>query len=132
MTTEKVITAFLVKDDKILLVKRSPEVGTYSGRWSAISGYLEKSPLQQAKTELREETGLSNEDFKLVKKGDFLKIKDRSKKRNWIVYPFRFKLVNEKPIKLNRENTEYRWVKPGKIRELKTVPNLEKTWERVQ
>jgi len=53
-----VVTAFLQYAGRILLVQRSGRVGSYQGRWSAISGYLEDAtPLAQACREIREETG---------------------------------------------------------------------------
>lgn len=129
----EVVTAFLVNSNgKVLLVRRSSKIGTYSGHWSGISGYLEEDPIKQAQIELREETGLSPGDFKLENSGNPLEITDHVNKKDWIVYPFRFKLINEKQIKLNWENSEYRWIKPDEILNFKTVPNLRKTWERVK
>ena len=57
-----VTTAFLKKDGKVLLVKRSSEVGSFHEKWSAISGYLElDNPLDNALREIKEETGLTVE-----------------------------------------------------------------------
>ena len=64
MSRVSVVTAFLRHQDRVLLVRRSDRVGTYQGRWSAISGYLEDdAPLQQAYREIREETGLSQDQI---------------------------------------------------------------------
>ena len=51
-------------------MRRSGRVGSYRGRWSAISGYLEDpTPLAQARREIREETGLSEQAVHLVRAG---------------------------------------------------------------
>ena len=132
MNPREVVTAFLTRKGKILAVKRSKNVRTYRGCWAGISGYVEEEPLQQAKTEIREETGLDDEDFQLVNRGKPLRVEDSQNKNSWLVYPFCFKLLGDKQIKLNRENTAYRWIRPEEIKNLETVPDLDKTWERIK
>ena len=85
-----VVTVFLEHDGKVLLVRRSQSVGTYRGRWSGISGYLEHEPLEQALIEIQEEAGLSCDDIELVKQGEPLEILDAEQNRRWRVYPFLF------------------------------------------
>jgi len=115
-----VVTAFLEKDDSILLVKRSSEVKTYEGRWAGVSGYLEiGDPLEQAKIEIREETNLEG---KLLSKGKPVLARDGNKV--WKVHPFLFR-VEEEP-ELDWENEKYEWVNPGEMKERKSVPKL---WE---
>jgi ADP-ribose pyrophosphatase YjhB (NUDIX family) len=38
---QDVVTVFLTHRSKILVLKRSREVGTYKGHWAGVSGYLE-------------------------------------------------------------------------------------------
>ena len=55
MQRREVVTAFLRRDDKLLLLRRSAAVGSYRGRWSAVSGYLEDpTPQAQARRETLE------------------------------------------------------------------------------
>ncbi len=51
-------------------------MGAYRGKWATVSGYLEKSPDEQALTELKEEADLSEWDVKLVRRGEALEIED--------------------------------------------------------
>src|SRR3989475_12589245 len=57
---KRVVTAILRNRGQILIVRRSQKVGTFQGRWSAISGHIEgrEDPKHRAIVEVREETGL--------------------------------------------------------------------------
>jgi len=113
-----VVTAFLKKDDSILLLKRSDKVKTYKGRWAGVSGYLEKdNPVDQAKVEIKEETKL---DGKFLSEGEI--VRTREEKKIWNVHPFLFEVEGEP--ELNWENEKYKWVRPDKIKDMKTVPKL--------
>jgi 8-oxo-dGTP pyrophosphatase MutT (NUDIX family) len=126
-----VVTAFLEHNGKILLVRRSQSVGTYRGRWSGISGYLEHEPLEQALTEIREETGLSASDIELVRQGGPLEILDAEWNRRWRVHPFLFHVKRPDAIRLDWENLELRWIVPSEIDNYETVPSLKETLARV-
>ncbi|MFP4687656.1 MAG: NUDIX domain-containing protein [bacterium] len=132
MKRKPVVTAFLQKNKKILICRRSEKVGTYRGEWAAISGHLEdNSPLAGVKREIKEETGLSGEDIQLLSEGDSIIIDDHDNNLYWRVYPFLFKIISDKKIKLNYENIEYRWIKPQQLEQFTTVPKLKEAWERV-
>ncbi|MGM0381735.1 MAG: NUDIX domain-containing protein [bacterium] len=129
--TDDVVTVFLENEGKILLVKRSKKASTYSGRWAGISGYKENAAEEQARIETGEETGLNRNDFQLIQEGKAFLVEDPPNGKHWKIHPFRFKLLNEKSIELNWENSDYRWVQPQKITEFNTVPNLKEAWEKV-
>jgi len=63
-----VVTCFLESDGKILLLRRSRQVGSYQGKWAGVSGYVESPPDKQAMIEIGEETGLEAGDILLLKK----------------------------------------------------------------
>ncbi len=118
-----VVTAFLVKDGKVLVVQRGEDVGSFRGKWSAISGYLEeKDPYDQALKEVDEETGL---DVKKISKGE--PVLARSEDKVWKVHPFI--LETEGEPELNWENVRYKWIEPEDIKEMKTVPKLWEAYE---
>lgn len=118
-----VVTAFLVKDGKVLVVQRGEDVGSFRGRWSAISGYLEeKDPYDQALKEVDEETGL---DVEMISRGE--PVLARGKDKIWKVHPFI--LETEGEPELNWENVRYKWVESEDIKELKTVPKLWEAYE---
>lgn len=125
-----VVTSFIERDGEILLMKRSQDVRTYRGHWAGISGYLEtEDPLNQAKTEIREETGLNLNQVKLVKQGEPLSVDDND--HHWRIHPFRFQANKDITILLDREHTKSQWTDPEKLDKLQTVPALKTAWERV-
>jgi len=133
MEEKRVVTCFLEYDKKIPLLRRSERVGTYRGRWAGISGYIEEgnTPYQQALEEIKEEMGLDREDVKLIKEGQPLEVVDEQMGRKWVVYPFRFQLMEPGKIEMDWEHTELRWIDPEDIARYETVPKLLETWERV-
>ena len=126
--SKPVVTVFLRKNNEILMLKRSEEVGSYRGKWSAVSGYLEDAePSKQAHTELLEETGLRG---KLVNQGGLIRV--RYADVIWEIHPFLMDLDSDKDIELNWENTEYMWIPPEKIKELNTVPKLWEVYKTIE
>ena len=97
--------------------------------WAGVSGIIEKNdvtPLDRAKTEIFEETGINESDIELLKSIEQIKIKSAQyKNHEWNIFPFLFKANNPK-IKLNWENSDYDWIKPNQIKNYKTVPELDK------
>ena len=132
MQYRRVVTAFLRHQGKLLLVRRSRHVGSYQGRWSAISGYLEASdPLEQALREIQEETGLAGERCRLVATGKPIEVPDPALSVCWVVHPFLFEVEEPGDIRLDWENTEWRWVPPEELESLATVPALARAWAAV-
>jgi 8-oxo-dGTP diphosphatase len=129
---QDVVTVFLTHRSKILVLKRSREVGTYKGHWAGVSGYVEsEDPLEQAYTEMAEEVGLRKHDVLLVKTGKPLEIFDAAQDRAWRVHPFLFAVYEPDKIRLDWENIAMRWILPEEIDQLKTVPALKETLDRV-
>ncbi len=132
MPVSEVVTAFLIHDGRILVLRRSDKVGTYRGRWAAVSGYLEQAPLDQAYTELDEETGLGRDDVELLKEGDPLLVHDHDNDRTWRVHPFLFEVKDSSRIRLDWEHVDRRWIWPGEIDGLlEIVPGLGDALKRV-
>ena len=133
----QVVTCFLRRTDaqgntRVLIVRRSGRVGTYRSRWAGISGYLEaETPLAQALTEIREETGLGADDVTLVRAGEPLPVDDEESGLRWLVYPFLFDVAAGKDVALDWENVEARWVTPEELSAYDTVPALEDALRQV-
>ncbi len=128
---KKVVSCFLESDGEILILRRSGQVGTYQGRWAGVSGYIETTADEQALTEIEEETSLSGEDLKLIKKGRPLEVKDDKLGVKWVVHPYLFHIKDRDKIKIDWEHKEVRWIQPKDIDNFETVPKLEETLARV-
>jgi nicotinamide-nucleotide amidase len=126
-----VVTCFLEHSDKILILRRSHRVSTYRRSWAGVSGYMETNDVDQAFTEISEETELYKKDLKLIKKGEPLEVIDKGLNQKWIVHPFLFHVKAPEKIKINWEHTESKWIKPGELKKYETVPGLAKALERV-
>ena len=97
--------------------------------WAGISGIIEKNdttPLERAKIEIFEETGIDEREIELLKANELIKIEaTQYKNHEWNIFPFLFRTKNSE-IKLNWENSEFKWIKPNEIKNYETVPELEK------
>ncbi len=128
MRSTKIITAFITSNEKFLILKRSEKVKSMKCLWGGISGIIEKdeTSLQRAKIEIFEEIGIKDNQLKLVKSAEKIRIKSpQYKNHEWEVFPFLFEAKNP-DIKLNWENTEFKWVLAEELKSYPTVPELVK------
>lgn len=116
-----VVSVVLRNRGRILIVRRSEEVGSFRGRWSAVSGYLEgrEDPRHRATREVREETGLKGLTFRAA--GPPVLARDNA--RMYVVHPFLFE-APKRQVRLDWENVEHRWIRPEELRHFETVPRL--------
>ncbi|OGN91498.1 MAG: hypothetical protein A2Z70_01505 [Chloroflexi bacterium RBG_13_48_17] len=126
-----VVTCFLEHGRKILILRRSSRVGTYRRSWAGVSGYIETNDIDQAFTEISEETELYKKDLNLIKQGKPLEVVDKNLNRKWIVHPFLFHVKAPEKIRTDWEHTEVKWIKPGELKKYQTVPGLAKALARV-
>jgi len=126
-----VVTCFLESKGKILLLRRSQQVGSYQGKWAGVSGYVESPPEEQALIEINEEVSLVSDDIQLLKTGEPVVIDDEELGTRWVVHPFLFHVTNPEKMKIDWEHREYKWINPVDIDKYDTVPGLKNTLERV-
>jgi 8-oxo-dGTP diphosphatase len=132
LQTKQVVTCFLESQNRILILRRSHKVGTYQGKWAAVSGYIEKTPDEQAIIEIHEETGLESADISLVSRGNPLEVTDEKLQVKWIVHPFLFMVINPDKIQLDWEHQEFKWISASDIIEYETVPMLKEALDGVK
>ncbi|HWM52583.1 MAG TPA: NUDIX domain-containing protein, partial [Thermoplasmata archaeon] len=118
---KRVVTAVLRNRGRILIVRRSEKVGTFQGRWSAISGHIEgrEDPKHRAIVEVREETGLRGILFRSAG----AHVLARYGATMYIVHPFLFEAPSRQ-VHLDWENVEHRWIRPEELHRFETVPRL--------
>lgn len=128
MRTTRIVTSFVKDNDKFLLLKRSNKVKSMKGLWAGISGVIEKDeePIKRAKIEIFEEIGLTDDKIKFLRASSKMKVHSpQYENHEWEIFPFLFE-VKEPEIKLNWENSEYRWITVDEIGDFQTVPSIEK------
>ena len=128
MHATKIVTSFIKDNKKILILKRSEKVKSMKGLWAGISGIIEKdeTPLERAKIEIFEEIGILENEIRLIKSTKEMRINSpQYKNHEWEIFPFLFE--SKKPnVKLNWENSEFRWIEIEELKNYETVPSLEK------
>jgi ADP-ribose pyrophosphatase YjhB (NUDIX family) len=128
---KQVVTCFLESNGEILILRRSERVGSYPGKWAGVSGYVETTADEQVLVEIREETGLGEEDFRLIRRGEELVVEDEKLGVRWIVHPYLFHIEERDKVKIDWEHKEVKWIKPEEIGNYQTVPMLKETLARV-
>ena len=128
MRHTKIVTSFVKSNNKFLILKRSNKVKSMRDLWEGVSGIIENNeePLDRAKIEIFEEIGLKEDQIKLVKSGKEMRIKSpQYENHEWLVFPFLFSAENPK-IRLNWENSEYKWISSEELTNYEIVPSLDK------
>jgi ADP-ribose pyrophosphatase YjhB (NUDIX family) len=115
-TPREVVAVIIERHGRIALFRRSQSVGHDRGRWHCITGYLESgaSPEGQAITELREETGLTENDLIDVWQGTPLLLPDKQG-NPWLVHTFTA-VTRRRRLTINNEHDTFRWTAPSKVR----------------
>ena len=128
MHSTKIVTSFIRDNDKLLILKRSNKVKSMKELWAGISGVIENDemPLKRAKIEIFEEAGIIEEEIKLIKAAEEMRVNSpQYKNHEWKIFPFLFDAINP-TIKLNWENSDFRWINVEELRNYETVPSLQK------
>lgn len=128
MRATKIVTSFIKDNDKLLILKRSDKVKSMKGLWAGISGIIENNeePLERAKIEIFEETGITNEKITLIKSIEEMRVNSpQYKNHEWEIFPFLFNATNP-TIKLNWENSDFKWINIEELQNYETVPSLQK------
>ena len=128
MRSTKIVTSFIRADGKLLILKRSDKVKSMKGLWAGVSGIIEKNeePLKRAKIEIFEEIGITEDKITLVKASKEMKVNSpQYENHEWEIFPFLFETENP-IIKLNWENSEFKWINSNELEEYEIVPSLQK------
>ena len=128
MGSTRIVTSFIKNSNKILILKRSNKVRSMKGLWAGVSGIIENNekPLDRAKIEIFEEIGIKENKIKLIKNVEKVIISSpQYENHEWEVFSFLFETKDVK-IKLNWENSEFKWIDKNEMKNYETVPNLDK------
>jgi 8-oxo-dGTP diphosphatase len=108
-------------DGKVLLLKRSAHHRTNAGKWSFVTGYVNRreAPRDAAIRELREELGIEGTP---TRAGTVVEVEFNG--RMLYIHPFLFP-VGAVDIRLEREHSTYTWIEPGEVYDYDTVPQID-------
>lgn len=111
-----IVMCTVVCGDDILLVKRGYGLADAEGYWSTVNGFIDEvKPVKQiAQQELREELGLTVEGGR-IQVTDSYTLQNPKEKRRYIVFACLVRLDTKPDIVLDRENTEYKWIKRAEL-----------------
>lgn len=112
------VSSVIIMNGKILILKRSPNVRSYSGMWGLCSGKIKpnEKPEIAAIREIYEETGIKVSRSTKTMDPIFV----RENRIIWKVIPFLFYIENQN-VKLNCENNEYKFVNYDELIQLNLV-----------
>lgn len=121
----RAVTAFVMCQGQVLILKRSMCMPTFPGRWSAVSGMLEgdEDPQDRARTEIYEETDMRLKMPVCGMPPIRIPIESRGSSKFILIHPYLFMTLN-RTVRLNRENDAYAWVRPIDLISYSTVPFL--------
>jgi 8-oxo-dGTP pyrophosphatase MutT (NUDIX family) len=128
MRSTRIVTSFIKNNNKILILKRSDKVRSMKGLWSGVSGIIENTevPKDRAEIEIYEELGIKKDKIIFLKSAEKIKISSpQYENHEWEVFSYLFETMETK-IKLNWENSEFKWIDLDELKNYETVPNLEK------
>ena len=127
------ITVFAKFKDKILILKRNNKVRVYQNKWNTVAGYLnELKPVREkVLEEIKEELGINKNNIFTVHFDQPYEFTDSKINKTWIIHPVLVEFQEEPEIKLDWEHAEYKWTKPGELKNSDIVPKLEERLKRV-
>ena len=112
--------------DEILIVKRAYGLADAEGYWSTINGFIDtigKSVRDVAQQELKEELDLDVE-VDAIKVRKSYTLRNPKEIRAYIVFPCLIELDARPDIKLDREHTEYTWIKRPELENYHILDDL--------
>lgn len=128
VVVKPVVSVFLRNRGRVLVVRRGERVGSFQGKWSAVSGYIEgrEAPRRRALQEVREETGIRGARFRAEAEPLYTRLGTTA----FRVHPLLFDVPSRR-VQLDWENVDYRWIRPADLADLETVPRLADVLERL-
>lgn len=117
---------------RILIVRRSDEVGFYPGYWNGVSGFLDddRSLEQKVADELREELGIPEDAIENIRLGEIFDQDAPDIGKTWIVHPVLVDVATD-AVTLDWEATRYEWVTPDQARGRRLLPGFDTVLEKL-
>ena len=117
-----VIGVVILDDNRILLLKRSPQRRTSPNKWQTPSGFLKEgeSAEEAVLREVEEETML---DGTITKSGKSFEILDEWAR--WIIIPFLISVESDKVVIDTNEHSQFKWIRVDEISNFECVKGID-------
>jgi 8-oxo-dGTP diphosphatase len=117
-----VIGVVILDDNRILLLKRSPQRRTSPNKWQTPSGFLKEgeSAEEAVLREVEEETML---DGTITKSGKSFEILDEWAR--WIIIPFLIAVKSDKVVIDTNEHSQFKWIEVDEISNFECVKGID-------
>jgi 8-oxo-dGTP diphosphatase len=117
-----VIGVVVLDDNRILLLKRSPQRRTSPNKWQTPSGFLKEgeSAEEAVLREVEEETML---DGTITKSGKSFEILDEWAR--WIIIPFLVAVESDKVVIDTNEHSQFKWIRVNEISNFECVKGID-------
>ncbi len=120
-----IVMCTVVCGDELLLVKRGYGLADANGYWSTVNGFIDeiKPVYEQVIQEVEEELCIDIDKTSIAVRKSYT-LKNPHEKRSYIVFPCLVSLSTKPSIVLDRENTEYVWIRRAKLNEYDILSDL--------
>lgn len=117
-----VIGVVILDDNRILLLKRSPQRRTSPNKWQTPSGFLKEgeSAEEAVLREVEEETMLAGT---INKSGKSFEILDEWAR--WIIIPFLISVESHKVVIDTNEHSQFKWIRVDEISNFECVKGID-------
>ena len=123
----RIIAGVLIRDNQILLLKRTKKRESYPNKWNVLSAKIEEdeSPRKCLDREIKEEIGITR--YEIIKEAK--PYIDIQKEGKWLVYPYLCRIM-EGEIKLDKkEHDIYEWISISDLDRYDLVPGIKSDLE---
>lgn len=117
------VGAFILKDDRLLIVKKSPYEKVDSGLWTVPGGKIEKDEpiIEGLRREIKEEVNLDIDSYQWIGEDVFESNGFYFHAQHFLCTP-----LIDKNIKLDKSLTDYYWLKKQEINNFQFPTNIKK------
>lgn len=120
-----IVMCTVIYDTEMLLVKRGYGLADANGFWSTNNGFIDQfKPVNEiAQQEIHEELSV-DVTTEQIKVGKSYTLENPAEKRKYIVFPCLVTLTKKPKIKLDKEHTEYKWIKRSQLNSFEILDDL--------
>ena len=117
------IKGIILKDDKVLILKRSMNEDHAQNLWDIPGGKVDfgESPIECLRREIREESNLEVEIIRPLRIWSFFK-----NSQTQIIGITMLCKYNSGKVKLSEEHTSFKWIKPEEIKGINALDGIKK------